>query len=334
MNSGVTTHRPTGSPLPPGLVSINVPAARRRFLDHCRIAKGLSANTLRAYEGDLADFVAYAGAKRTIAKVDRDVVREYARALLEGRRLKEATVRRRMATLKVLFRWLEREELVPLSVFHQLDLSIRLPRRLPRAIDEPDMRRLLQLAEADAERARGRRSYSPLLMHFAVVALFTTGLRISELTGARRDDVHVDEGAIQVRGKGNRERRVYLAGPQALAVLRRYLAARDRIPAMVDTLLLTSDGARVTASQVRKHLAAIASRAGITRRITPHMLRHTAATQLLEAGVDIRFVQRLLGHASIATTQLYTLVRDTSLRDRLNRANTLARLGRRGRADN
>src|SRR5262249_55053864 len=95
-------------------------------------------------------------------------------------------------------------------------------------------------------------------------------------------------------------------------------------------LLVRSDGGPLTAQHVRKHLRSLAVAAGIQRRVTPHMLRHTAATQLLEADVDIRFVQRLLGHASISTTQIYTQVRDAALKAKLTRANTLARLRRAG----
>jgi site-specific recombinase XerD len=305
---------------------VNSRSACARFLEHCLVAKRLSPHTLRAYDGDLVDFIAYVGAGTDVVAIDRDVIRGYARRLLEQRRLKETTVRRRMATLKVLFRWLEREDVVPLSVFHRFDLSIRVPRRLPRALPVDDVRRLLRAAEASA----GGGSYQALLMYFAVVALFTTGLRVSELVDSRLIDVDHADGGLQVRGKGNRERRVYLPQRRALPLMKRFLAARQRIVTSAERLLVTANGRALTAGKLRKDLAALASRAGVERRVTPHMLRHTAATQLLEAGVDLRFVQRLLGHASIATTQLYTLVRDATLRERLTRADTLARVARAG----
>src|SRR5260221_13936156 len=122
------------------------------FLNHCRVAKGLSACTLRAYKSDLADFERSIGSGTTISEVDRDRIRSYVRVLLD-RGLKQTTIKRRVATLKVLFRWLEQEGLVPLSVFHRLDLSIRLPRRLPRALDPEDMRPLLRAA--GSQRAAG-----------------------------------------------------------------------------------------------------------------------------------------------------------------------------------
>lgn len=329
MKTDVTTPRTELDPNRTADVSLKAPVVIRRFLDHCRVAKRLSPNTLRAYKGDLADFVAHVGSATGVAEIDRDVVRHYAGTLLEDRRLKETTVRRRMATLKVLFRWLEREELVPLNVFHRLDLSIRLPKRLPRALEKENMRLLLQVTESETHRSCSEELYTALLMHFVVVTLFTTGLRIGELIDVRLADVYLPDGVIQVRGKGNRERRVYLPGRQALVVVKRFLAARERITTALDYLLVTPNGAAVTANQIRKRLRMLGDQAGIANRITPHMLRHTAATQLLEAGVDIRFVQRLLGHASIATTQIYTQVWDGTLRERLIQANILSRISRR-----
>ena len=168
------------------------------------------------------------------------------------------------------------------------------------------------------------------LMHFVLVTLFTTGLRIGELVMIRLPDISVREGVIQVRGKGNRERLVYVPGKQAMAVLRGFLEARRRIAGEHQELLVSWEGTPISAQHIRKRLRRLAAMAGIVRRVTPHMLRHTAATQLLEAGVDIRVVQRLLGHASIATTQIYTHVSDAALKQRLTRANTLQRLGRDG----
>lgn len=299
-----------------------------RFLDHCRVSRNLSVNTLRAYTSDLTHFVAHLGQDVDVRGVDRDRVREYARALLSGGRLKETTVKRRLATLRVLFRWLEREEIVPLSVFHRLELSIRLPRRLPRALNVGEMQRLLTRARIRRNSRRRDERYESALMHFVLVTLFTTGLRIGELITVSLSDISAREGAIQVRGKGNRERRVYMPGRQAIAVLQAFLAERRRIGGVHQALLVTAEGTPISAQHVRKRLGRLAVTAGIARRVTPHMLRHTAATQLLEAGVDIRVVQRLLGHASIATTQIYTHVSDAALRERLTSANTLRRLGR------
>lgn len=302
----------------------------RGFLHHCRTGKCLSVNTLRAYSGDLSDFLAQVGTQRKTTDIDRETVRQYVRLLFDERRLKPITVKRRVASMKVFFRWLEREEIVPLSVFHRLDLSIKLPSQLPRALDTEQIRRLLRRAASETRSGGSNARYEALLTHFIVVTLFTTGLRVGELVAVRLGDVSFYDGGIQVRGKGNRERRVYVPGQGALRVLGRFLGARKRVESKSDALLVSANGTAVPAQRLRKQLRMLADRARIGRRVTPHMLRHTAATQLLEAGVDIRFVQRLLGHSSIATTQIYTQVSDAALRTRLTRADTFSRLGKAG----
>lgn len=314
-----------------------------RFLEHCRVAKRLSAHTLRAYRYDLDDFVARVGEAIHPKGIDREHLRGYARHLLDDRSLRETTVKRRMATLRVFCRWLEQEDIVPLSAFHRLELAIRLPRRLPRALSRGDMQLLAKTAEREVGecstpvlRGRSRRPtyrttaarvrYSAELRRFVVIALFTTGLRVGELVTLTLADVEAAEGVIRVRGKGNRERCVFLPGERAREVLSSFLAARKLVAQDQPHLLLTPHGGPLSQARLRQCLRALAQKAGIAVRVTPHMLRHTAATQLLEAGVDIRFVQRLLGHASIATTQIYTHVRDVALRTQLERADTLSRL--------
>jgi site-specific recombinase XerD len=299
-----------------------VTAAAALFLDHCRIAKRLSPHTLRAYEADLRDFGEFVGAKSAlVAAVDRDVLRAYSRRLFE-RRLKESSVRRRLAVLKAFFQWLETEEVIALTPFHRLGITVRQPHRLPRALTAQEMRALLRRATFEAEHG----GFDRKAMHFVVVVLFATGLRVGELASVGLGDVVAEEGLIQVRGKGNRERRVYLSGAEAKRSLAAYLKARSRIICESPCLLVTADGAPMGSQTIRRRLVFLAQRAGIDRRVTPHMLRHTAATQLVEAGVDIRFVQKLLGHASIATTQIYTQISDTSLRSTLEKANTLRRM--------
>ncbi len=226
-------------------MTLSLACVIERFLDHCRIAKRLSANTrrLRAYETDLADFLSHMGKETVVTAIDRDRLRHYARTLFDGKGLKETTVKRRMAALKVMFRWLERDEVIDLSPFHRLDLSIRLPRRLPRALSMDEMRRLLHAAERDM--ALG---HDNLLMHFAIVCLFVTGLRVGELTGVGLAEVDPMEASILVRGKGNRERRVFLTGQDAVLTLKAYLAARTGTRTASDRFLISGNGDAVRRS--------------------------------------------------------------------------------------
>jgi len=297
--------------------------AVERFLDHCRVGRSLSANTLRAYAIDLAAFCKFVGAETLVDQITRDHLRNFARWLMDASRLKEATVKRRIAALKVMFRWLEREDKLSVSPFHRLDLVVRLPRRLPRGISAEELRALLKsIGEG--------RNFAALFLHLVVTLLFTTGLRIGELAGVQLGDIDRTDAFIQVRGKGNRERRVYLLGQDVGRLLDLYLDLRNGIAQETDFLLVTSRGTPASTQYIRRRLRSAAEAADLPRRLTPHGLRHTAATHLVEAGVDIRFVQKLLGHASIATTQIYTQVSDQSLRETLRHADTLGRLWRKG----
>lgn len=296
-----------------------VSEACAEFLIHCRVAKTLSPHSLRAYAIDLREFAAFAGNQRDVEACDRALLRGYLAHLLETRGLKESSVKRRIACLKAMFRWLEREEAIAASPFHRLDLVIRLPRRLPRALPVEDLRRLV---EASA-RLPG---FAGLTAQLAIDLLLTTGMRVGELAGIGPGDVDLAGGTIRILGKGSRERTVFVVDDDSRRLLRRYLAARDGRAEAADRLLVTPSGTPATPAHLRALVRQAARAARLDRPVTPHMLRHTAATQLLEAGVDIRFVQKLLGHHSIATTQLYTAVRDGALKAAVCGANVKGRV--------
>lgn len=293
-----------------------------RFHEHCRVGRGLSANTLRSYAIDGADFAKFVGSSTPVSEISRDQLREYVRVLLDVRGLKKSSVKRRIATLKVFFRWLEHEGLIKLNPFYRIDLILRILHRLPRSVSSDDLRKLLTFLQ---KREQG---FTAVLFELVVSLLFSTGLRISEPATIRVGDLDHTEGVIQVRGKGNRERRVYIFGSTLRRLLKRYLVMHQQVTKNSDALFVMARGSPATTQYLRRGLIRSAERAGVSRRITPHMLRHAAATHLIEAGVDISFVQKLLGHASISTTQIYTHISDDRLKERLSQANTLGRIRR------
>lgn len=313
------------------------------FLHHCRV-KNLSPHSLRAYATDLREFERFAQGATPVEAVDRQTLRRYLGHLFDVRKLKETSVKRRLACLKVMFRWLELDEVIAVSPFHRLDARIRLPRRLPRSLTNDETQRLQRAAAAGAgisgrltvtkvERAARRAAHDDLTALLAVEVLLCTGLRVGELATVQVGDVDLAEGVVTVNGKGSRQRRVFLADAALLALVSGYLAARARVAHRTDALLVTAEGGPADTQHVRLLVRRTAEAAELTRRVTPHMLRHTAATQLLENGLDIRFVQRLLGHQSISTTEGYTTVTDTSLRASIveARARASERAGRAAR---
>jgi site-specific recombinase XerD len=302
--------------------------AAASFIDHCRYIKKLSPHTLRAYNRDLEEFCNFTGPQREIGEVDRTLLRNYLSFLFEKRRLKETSVKRRIACLKALFRWLEMDEVIAVSPFHRLDLRIRLPKRLPRNLSSDELRRLVaapcsrlsiaagQYGEDEVVRKVGMNPerIEQLCALVAIELLFATGVRVSEMTGITMADLDLPDGSLRVMGKGSRQRRVFIADPAVVSLLRGWLRIRAAIFPNSAQLLVTPRGYAANAAHIRKLIAAAGRDAGLSRPVTPHMLRHTTATLLLESGVDIRFVQRLLGHQSISTTEIYTAVSDESLR--------------------
>lgn len=288
--------------------------ARKKFLDHCQSAVTLSEHTLRAYTGDLKDVEKYLGA-RPIAGIDRDDLRHYVRHLREQRHFKETSIKRRIACLKLLFKWAKQETLVETNPFDTLNERIRLPRRLPRALDSIDVEQLERgviLARQD--------NCDLICQKTAIRVLLETGIRVGELCSISLDDLSLPDRSIKIHGKGNRQRLVYLLSKRLSSAVENYMSRRATLATASTRLFLTSSGQPITPPQIRAALRRLARQANIKRHVTPHMLRHTCATRWLEAGLDIRYVQKLLGHHSISTTEIYTHVSDQSLRDALRRA--------------
>jgi len=313
--------------------------AAQRFLEHCQSARNLAHHSVRAYRSDLADFSGFAGDEIELTAIDREVLRAYLGHMFTERRLRETTAKRRTACLRVFFKWARAEGLVELSPFHDLEVKIKLPRRLPRALSCDQLRRLLETASVMAGHPWGTPyEVGPLASdtsdsHFCSLAclltmelLYATGIRVGELVQIRIEDLGLVDGVITIHGKGNRERRVFLPGTDLARLLEAYLLLRERHRPATDLLLIGVDGRPTTTHRIRTQLHAVSRATTPPVYLTPHMLRHTAATHLLEAGVDIRYVQRLLGHESIATTEVYTHVSDPSLRQMICNAHPRARL--------
>lgn len=303
----------------------------QEFLTHCRVARKLSANTLAAYAVDLQEFCRFAGPDIQAAAIDRGLLRGYLAYLADARGLRPTSVKRRVACLKVMFRWLELEEVLAVNPFHRLDAQIRLPRKLPRTLTREETAALRRTAVSQAglwrpltaERVAGAGDHDAVTALVAIEIMLCTGMRVGELAAVRLGDIALAEGVITVNGKGSRQRQVFLP-PEEAALLSGYLGYRAAQHFPGDSLLVNRLGGRAGTERLRALVRRVGEAAGLTRRITPHMLRHTAATQLLEHGLDIRHVQRLLGHQSITTTEGYTHVSNASLKNAVLRARAKA----------
>ena len=282
--------------------------AASAFIRHCQSIRKLSPHTTRAYELDLAGFTQFLGKRAVVATCDKTVIHNYVRHLFDVRTLKESSVKRHLATLRSMFRWLEEDGQVDEDPFRGARIRIRMPKRLPRVIARADLRRLLLHEQPP--------SFADLTAYVATELLFATGMRVSELASLLDAAVDVDDGTITIIGKGNRQRRVYVPD-DIKSLLRDYRTARDRAPSTAETFLVNSRGDAASPQMIRRLVRLHGERSEVRDRVTPHMFRHSVATYLLEEGVDIRYVQRLLGHRSISTTEMYTQVADSALKVRI-----------------
>ncbi len=302
--------------------------ACERYLHYCQHTKKLSALTINAYRHDLKNFQALTGAGKAINTINRQSIYHYVDTLFSDGR-SEATVKRRLACLKTLFKWLENEEYTDNSPFYKFDLKVRLPKRLPRNIKIDELRAMFHSARAsanlplslyDSKKISHPKKIKYLNTLIIIELLFSTGVRITELVSIQLADIHLNSNTIKIHGKGQRERKVFIPDKETLELIRIYLQARSGLTPSHTNFLINTRGAALSSQSARLLVKDNAKSAAIGRTITPHMYRHSAATQLLEAGVDIRFVQKLLGHESIETTQIYTHVEDIALRDNVMKA--------------
>lgn len=300
------------------VVPMNIEVLSSGFFNHCK-EKGLSIHTLLAYHQDLKNFQVWLSFNNQINPFAKESVSGWI-LYLRNKNMAPASIKRKIAFLKVLFRWMFENNLIPDNPFHLLQATIHIPRRLPRNLNSDELRKLLQ-APVLHPIEYSKADFPEFTLKLAVELMFATGVRVGELCSINESDINLSEEKISIRGKGNRERMVFIVDPDLINLMHQYSTLRKSTKPTTERLLVTASGNPTRPDYIRQNLKKLAKHVGIQRKITPHMLRHSAATQLLENGVDIRFVQKLLGHSSISTTEIYTHVSNLSLHRTLHQAN-------------
>lgn len=271
-----------------------------RFINHLRVERGLADNTIQSYSRDLLRFLGYLDKKGlSPVKATRKDITEYIESL-EGA-LSLRSISRAVSALKMFFRFLINEGSLTESPTRLLD-SIKLPRRLPGILSGEEVGLLLKVP--DTSTSLGLRDKAMLEL------LYATGLRVSELTGLRMVNINLEAGFVRTIGKGTKERIVPM-GEKAREAIKSYI--NDGRPELLkvrnsQVLFVNSRGVQMSRQGFWKIIKNYGIIAGIKKRITPHSLRHSFASHLLEGGADLRSVQVMLGHADISTTQIYTHV--------------------------
>ena len=292
------------------------------FLKFITVEKGYAQNTLSAYQNDLNQMAAYLkqqNADMTWAQITRENVTDYI-TYLRSLTYSSTTVARKLAALKSFFHFLTMEHVVAENPAAMLD-SPKVRKYLPKALSTQDVDRLLAEPAKDGS-PKGQRDRA------IMETLYATGMRVTELIGLNVEDVNLSEGYIRCMGKGAKERIVPLY-PQAMEALSGYVQnGRNQLlkaPLPEKALFLNQRGERLTRQGLWLIIKEYARRVGITFDVTPHTLRHSFATHMLSGGADLRNVQALLGHANVATTQVYTHVSNERLREVYNDAHPRAK---------
>lgn len=288
------------------------------FIYHLAVERALAENTLVSYRTDLNGYILFCRKQGLISleQADRDTVMSYLYKLqLDGR--SPATISRRLAALRSFYRYMIREGKLHTDPTGELD-SPKSPQKLPRVltVEEVD----LLLGQPSISEPAGIRDKAMLEV------LYATGIRVSELVSLNLEQAHIKNGFIRCFGKGNKERLVPL-GDVAARFLEEYLMrGRSKLirPEGAQALFVNQHGRRLTRQGFWKIIKKYAQKAMIAKEITPHTMRHSFATHLLENGADIRSVQEMLGHADVSTTQIYTHLTRNKLKEIYNRSHPRA----------
>jgi integrase/recombinase XerC len=298
---------------------MNLDTLRDSFLDQLRTVRRASPHTLRAYAEDLRQFCAWREEREK--ELSPESVRAYVASLTLERKLAKTTVARKAAALRAFFKYLQRQRVIAYSPAQELQTP-RRPRTLPRALSEETVTALLAFPESARDRA-------------ILETLYAGGLRASELVSLDLDDLTFDsengEGELRLRnGKGNKER-IALLGRPAMIALQAYLdterptlASQAKSPKPTRAVFLNRFGSRLSDRAVRRLFDRACGTVSATHKLTPHTLRHSFATHLLDHGADLRVVQELLGHSDLSTTQVYTQVSTKRLKEVYEKAHPLA----------
>ncbi len=270
--------------------------------------RNFSKYTVRNYTTDVLDFLQFLQAQgRSLQEVDHVVIRAWLGELLE-REMARGSICRKLSALRSFFRYLTRENKIPVDPLSAVSGPKR-ERRLPSFLSPQEMQRLLEVP--DTATPQGLRDRALLEL------LYAAGLRVSEVVALNLGNVELETRQIRVWGKRSKERMVLIGRPAAEA-LGRYLkfGRPELLRRRSEALFLNRYGRRIAARRIQRLVKEYAERAGIERRVFPHMLRHTFATHMLNGGADLRVVQELLGHASLSSTQVYTHVTQSQMRSK------------------
>ena len=284
----------------------NLETLVENYLEYCSTQKCLDEKTLKAYRIDLRQFSEQTF-PHEFTEITSKTLEDYIANLHQQYTSK--TVKRKIASLKALFHYLEYKEMIDRNPFNKIQVRFREPVILPKTIPLHTVEEFLTTIYAQRNNAKTDYQKRTALRDAAVAELlFATGMRISELCTLKNEDVNLYDGTILIYGKGDKERRLQITNANVLSILKKYKSNIPFCPDPYAPFFINQNGTPVSDQSIRRMIRRYCNLANINLHITPHMFRHTFATSLLDADVDIRYIQEMLGHSSITTTEIYTHV--------------------------
>jgi len=272
------------------------------YLHYCKYQKKLNAKSIKAYSIDLRQFIEHFDATLE-QKLTKSMFSEYIVWLHQT--YSPRTAKRKLASLRAFMNYLEFEEIIDINPISKIRMKFQEPKELPKTIPLKSIEQILAIAYREHKAAKTAFSAFVALRNTAILeTLFATGMRVSELCSLKTSDVNLEDGIIRIIGKGAKERVIQIGNDEVLDILRKYKNANKHSTDFFVNRLAS----RMSEQSVRFMIRKVSKTAGISLHVTPHMFRHSFATLLLEEDVDIRYIQKMLGHSSIQTTQIYTQV--------------------------
>ncbi len=285
----------------------------QNYLEYCQDQKRLDAKTLQAYRIDLTQFCEYIQ-PADILEITPDILENFLAIL--HKKYKPKTVKRKIASLKAIFHYFEYKDLIERNPFSRIQIKFREPVLLPKTIPLHVVETLISTIYEQLSNAKTDYQKRNALRDAAVIELlFATGIRISELCSLDTGDVNLHDRTVLIYGKGSKERKVQIGNDDVVNILYRYKNNYEKEIESSGHFFASQKGRKLSDQSVRRMINKYAVLASIDLHITPHMFRHTFATSLLEADVDIRYIQEMLGHSSINITEIYTHVAMSKQRD-------------------
>lgn len=295
----------------------SIKEAINAFTFHIKYEKKLSQKTIKAYEIDCEQFYLFCNKyapNRKLEEINKEILKNF---FYELKELKPKTIKRKVATLKAMFNFLEFEDEILINPFRKMKINIKEPKILPSVMNLTEIEKIFYTANENLleHNIKSYKHFEKMRNLAVLELLFATGSRVSEISNLKIEDVDLIEGYIKINGKGSKQRIIQICHPDVIKTLKFYRSRLTRKMIRKGNFFVNRFGNKLSDQSIRIMVDCYTKQAKIHKKITPHTFRHSFATLMLEQNVDIKYIQGILGHSSIMTTQIYTHINNTKQRE-------------------